>query len=125
MFRPTLSSPLPCCRFTNVIDLIFLRIYNLREVHEHYEIDNMSTGMVDNLLQKLNLKATDPDLPAKEPSEDEVKELREKYEKANQEHVFAFYDELNIADKVALYTQLQGFDPDRINVLADKASAPS
>ena len=84
----------------------------------------MSTGMVDNLLQKLNLKSTDPDLPAKQPSEDEVKELREKYEKANQEHVFTFYDELNIADKVALYTQLQGFDPDRINVLADKALHP-
>lgn len=84
----------------------------------------MASGIVNNLLEKLNLSSSEKELPAKEPSAEEVKELKEKYEKANQEHVFAFYDELDLADKVALFNQLQSFDSDRINLLADKALHP-
>ena len=59
--------------------------------------------------------------PSKEPSAEDVKALQEKYEKGGQGHVFAFYDELSVPDKAALFDQLSGFDPYRINELADKA----
>ncbi|RMD42972.1 hypothetical protein DV735_g2163, partial [Chaetothyriales sp. CBS 134920] len=54
----------------------------------------------------------------------EVQQVRERYEKAGQAHVFAFYDGLSAADKTALLEQLKSFDPDRINVLADRALHP-
>jgi UDP-N-acetylglucosamine/UDP-N-acetylgalactosamine diphosphorylase len=83
----------------------------------------MASGVVNNLLEKLHL--TSPtEAPAREPAEDDIKQLREKYEKAKQEHVFTFYDESDTAGKAALYDQLQSFDPDHINVLADKALHP-
>lgn len=62
--------------------------------------------------------------PPKEPTSDEVKELRSKYEKAGQQHVFAFWDELDAAGKAQLYEQLSGFDPEHINELANKALHP-
>jgi UDP-N-acetylglucosamine/UDP-N-acetylgalactosamine diphosphorylase len=83
-----------------------------------------ATGMVNAVLEKLNLSSPTAEPAAKEPTEDEVKQLKEKYEKAKQEHVFAFYDELDKAGKAALIDQLSSFDPDRINVLADKALHP-
>ena len=78
-------------------------------------------GMVNTLMERLNLKSADDGSPSQEPNADELQTLRAKYEKANQDHVFAFYDELNTQEKATLYAQLQSFDPDRINVLADKA----
>jgi len=81
-------------------------------------------SMVNNLLEKLNLTASSKDGPAIEPSEEEVKTLRGRYEKAGQDHVFAFYDELDTRSKASLFDQLQTFNPDRINVLADKALHP-
>ena len=81
--------------------------------------------MVNNLLEKLNLSSSEQKAPAREPPKDDLEALREKYEKAAQEHVFAFYDELSTDDKAALFDQLQGIDPHRINVLADKALHPS
>lgn len=62
--------------------------------------------------------------PPKEPDETQVKELREKYEKAEQGHVFAFYDELDLAGKASIYDQLKEFDPIKINKLADTALHP-
>lgn len=62
--------------------------------------------------------------PPKEPDETQVKELREKYEKAEQGHVFAFYDELDLAGKASIYDQLKEFDPVKINKLADTALHP-
>ena len=47
---------------------------------------------LSKLLDKLGLGSKDEGVPAKEPSADELKELREKYEKAGREQVFAFYD---------------------------------
>ena len=83
----------------------------------------MAGAMVSNLLGKLNLTSDDKDA-VQEPSEDEVHNLREKYEKTGQEHVFAFYDELDKAEKASLFDQLQSFAPHRIAVLADKALHP-
>jgi UDP-N-acetylglucosamine/UDP-N-acetylgalactosamine diphosphorylase len=79
---------------------------------------------MNNLLETLNLKSGEQGVPSKEPSEDELKELRETWKKAGQDHVFSFYDELNTAEKVSLVEQLSGMDPYRINVLADKAINP-
>jgi UDP-N-acetylglucosamine/UDP-N-acetylgalactosamine diphosphorylase len=78
---------------------------------------------MNNLLEKLNL-TKEESAPVKEPSAEELKSLREKYEKGGQEQVFAFYDDLKAPEKVQLYQQLAGFDPARINELADKALNP-
>ena len=57
-------------------------------------------------------------------SDIELQSLRDKYEKAGQGHVFAFYDEIDADGKASLFEQLQTFQPDRINILADKALHP-
>lgn len=84
----------------------------------------MAANMVNTLLEKLHLTSPDRRAPAQEPGEEELKSQREKYEKANQEHVFAFYDELDTDGKASLFEQLSTFDPRRINILADKALHP-
>ena len=84
----------------------------------------MATGIVNSLLEKLNLTGGEKKAPVQEPAADDVKTLQEKYKKAGQEHVFKFYDELDTEGKAKLYEQLNGFDPNRINVLADKALHP-
>ncbi|EEP77263.1 hypothetical protein UREG_02112 [Uncinocarpus reesii 1704] len=61
-------------------------------------------------------------LHSKEPSAEELKQLRQKYEQAGQGQVFAFFDELNSAEKAQLFHQLSTFDPDRINILASRAT---
>lgn len=62
--------------------------------------------------------------PAVEPPEGEIKSLKEKYSRAKQDQVFAFYDQLSVPEKASLYDQLLLFDPDRINHLADVALHP-
>lgn len=84
----------------------------------------MATGIVNNLLEKLNLTSGEKKAPVQEPAAEDVNTLREKYEKAHQGHVFKFYDELDVEGKAKLYDQLSTFDPERINVLADKALHP-
>lgn len=85
----------------------------------------MASALVNNLLEKLNLGGgSEKGAPVQEPAENDVETLREKYKKSGQDHVFTFYDELDIADKAQLYDQLITFDPDRIAVLADKALNP-
>ncbi|KAF2277849.1 nucleotide-diphospho-sugar transferase [Westerdykella ornata] len=61
---------------------------------------------------------------AREPSDQQLQQVRAKYEKAGQEQVFAFYDKLSSAEKAALFEQLSDFDPEYINELADKALHP-
>lgn len=84
----------------------------------------MESGIVNNLLEKLNLTNGEKEAPVQPPSDNEVKELQEKYKKANQEHVFKFWEELDTAGQRKLYDQLSDIDPDRINILADKALHP-
>jgi len=62
--------------------------------------------------------------PAKEPSADALKELKEKYTKAGQQQVFTFYDSLPTAEKAQLFDQLSLFDPTRINEITDRALKP-
>src|SRR5690242_18175096 len=81
-------------------------------------------GVLNKVLETLHISSSEHAAPAVEPDAGELKELREKYEKAGQDHVFTFYEELDTAGKAALFDQLKTFDPDRINVLADKALHP-
>lgn len=79
---------------------------------------------INTALEKLHLTGGEHAAPAKEPAEEQLKELKSKYAKAGQEHVFAFYDKLTAAEKAGLYEQLEKFDPDRINELAETALHP-
>jgi UDP-N-acetylglucosamine/UDP-N-acetylgalactosamine diphosphorylase len=79
---------------------------------------------VNNLLEKLNIGSKEDGVPPKEPSESEVKTLREKYEKNNQGHVFTFWDNLDVAGKAALYGQLAGIDPKHVNEITERALNP-
>lgn len=81
-------------------------------------------SMVQNVLEKLNLSSKEDGVPAKEPSDQELKELRETYANANQDHVFAFYDELSVAEKAGLYERLSSIDPKHINDITEKALHP-
>ena len=62
--------------------------------------------------------------PPKEPSSSDFEALKDKYIKAKQEQVFAFYDTLSVPEKAALFEQLSSFDPDHINKITDRAVNP-
>jgi UDP-N-acetylglucosamine/UDP-N-acetylgalactosamine diphosphorylase len=67
----------------------------------------MASGMMNSLLEKLHIASPEAGAPAQEPAAEDLQKLRENYEKANQAHVFTFYEELSTTDKAALFTQLQ------------------
>jgi len=79
---------------------------------------------VSRILEKLNITSKEEGVLPKEPTDQELKELREKCTKANQEHVFAFYDGLSSADKAGLYDQLLSINPNYINEITNKALHP-
>lgn len=58
------------------------------------------------------------------PSEEDVKTLRQKYAEADQEQVFAFYDDLSTAEKASLYERLTSIDPKHINEITERALNP-
>lgn len=80
---------------------------------------------VNNLLERLNLTSSDEGDTSKEPSDEELNNLREKYAKADQEQVFAFYDELSTPEKGSLYERLSTIDPEYINQISHKALNPT
>lgn len=51
----------------------------------------------------------------------EIKELREKFDRANQGHVFHYWDVLNTAQQEHLLAQVQRIDPRYINTLYSRA----
>ncbi len=80
---------------------------------------------VKNILSKVHIGGENEEgAPPKEPTPAELEELKEKYTKAKQEQVFAFYDSLDVAEKAALFEQLAGFDPEHINTITDRALNP-
>jgi UDP-N-acetylglucosamine/UDP-N-acetylgalactosamine diphosphorylase len=79
---------------------------------------------VNSALEALHITGGNQTTQAKEPTEEQLNELRSKYQKAGQEQVFAFYDDLSSAEKAALFQQLSDFDPEYINELANKALHP-
>ena len=80
--------------------------------------------MMNKVLEKLNLRSKDEGVPPKEPTDQELKELRESYAKASQDQVFACYDGLSTAEKASLYERLASIDPNHINEIAGKALKP-
>ena len=80
---------------------------------------------MNTVMEKLNLTSPKQGgAPAKEPSKEDLEELKAKYEKAEQGHVFAFYDELDTTGKEGLYDQLATIDPKYINEITEKALHP-
>jgi UDP-N-acetylglucosamine/UDP-N-acetylgalactosamine diphosphorylase len=81
---------------------------------------------VTNLLKQARIgREKEEGVPPKEPSTAELEELKEKYTKAKQEQVFAFYDSLSVPEKATLYEQLSNFDPEHINTITDRALNPA
>jgi UDP-N-acetylglucosamine/UDP-N-acetylgalactosamine diphosphorylase len=76
---------------------------------------------VHNILDKIQGKGENT---PREPPAEELQQLKEKYEKAGQGHVFTFFNELKSVEKGQLFQQLSTFDPNRINELADIALHP-
>ncbi|KAI1925694.1 UDP-N-acetylglucosamine pyrophosphorylase [Ophidiomyces ophidiicola] len=70
---------------------------------------------VSNLVGKMSIHS-------KEPSAEEIAQLQNKYSQAEQGQVFTFFNELNSSEKAQLFNQLSTFDPERINVLATRAT---
>ena len=79
---------------------------------------------MNKILEKLNLSSKEEGVPAKEPTEEEFGEVRERYEKAGQEQVLTFYDELDTAEKAGLFERLSSIDPNYINEITQKALNP-
>ena len=79
---------------------------------------------MNKLLDKLNLGSKDEGPPPKEPTEEELKEIRKQYSEAGQDQVFSFYDELSTAEKEELYNRLTSIDPNHINQITEKALNP-
>ncbi|KAA8575441.1 hypothetical protein EYC84_004601 [Monilinia fructicola] len=79
---------------------------------------------VQKVLDTLHIGGKAQAAPPKEPSSTELEQLKEKYTKAKQDQVFAFYDSLEVAEKASLYEQLSSFDPAYINKITDKALNP-
>merc|ERR1711939_729198 len=90
---------------------------------QSHEIQDDIMEAVKNVLHKIHLGGDEKEA-AREPSPAELQELKDKYTKAKQEQVFAFYDELSVAEKAALFEQLSSFDPDHINTITDRALNP-
>lgn len=79
---------------------------------------------VKNVLQKMHIGGEAEKAGAPEPTAAELQELKDKYAKAKQDQVFAFYDELSSSKKGALFAQLSEFDPEHINTITDRALNP-
>ena len=79
---------------------------------------------MNKILEKLNLSSKEQGIPAKEPTDEELNDVRERYEKAGQEQVLAFYDQLNVAEKAGLFERLSSIDPNHINEITQKALKP-
>jgi UDP-N-acetylglucosamine/UDP-N-acetylgalactosamine diphosphorylase len=80
---------------------------------------------VKNILNKLHIgEEGEGAAPPKEPTKEQLEELKEKYTKAKQGQVFAFYDTLSVPEKAALFEQLSSFDAEHINKITDKALNP-
>ena len=87
-------------------------------------VSSKMTSTMNKILEKLNLSSKEEGIPAKEPTGKDFSELREDYEKAGQEQVLAFYDELNTAEKAVLFERLSSIDPSYINEISQRALKP-
>lgn len=83
------------------------------------------SGLVNSLVEKFQglTSSTPSKAPVREPAAEDVEKLREQYKKAGQQHVFKFYDELDVEGKAGLYDQLEQLKkPEEINRLFEKVT---
>lgn len=80
---------------------------------------------VQNVLHKMHIGGGQREAPPRQPSAEELHELKDRYEKAEQGHVFAFYDSLSSTKQATLFHQLSSFDPDHINKITRDALNPA
>lgn len=84
------------------------------------------SGLVNSLVEKFQglTGSSEPSkAPTREPAAEDVDKLREQYKKAGQQHVFKFYDELDVEGKAQLYDQLVLLKkPEEINALFEKVT---
>ncbi|KAG9802232.1 UDP-N-acetylglucosamine pyrophosphorylase, partial [Aureobasidium melanogenum] len=82
----------------------------------------MAAAMINNVLEKLHLTGNIP--APDEPNQEDFQKLLDKYTKAGQEQVFAFWTDINAAEKGMLYEQLVNIDPDHVNDITHRALNP-
>ncbi|KAJ4366122.1 UDP-N-acetylglucosamine pyrophosphorylase [Neocucurbitaria cava] len=80
---------------------------------------------INSALEALHITGGNQTVSAKEPSEEQLNDLKSKYAKAGQEQVFSFYEKLTTAEKAGLFEQLSDFNPDYINEITDRALNPA
>ncbi|KAF1851605.1 nucleotide-diphospho-sugar transferase [Cucurbitaria berberidis CBS 394.84] len=80
---------------------------------------------INTALEALHITGSKQGVAAKEPSEEQLNDLKSKYEKAGQEQVFSFYDKLSTAEKAGLFEQLSNFNPEYINEITERALHPA
>lgn len=76
---------------------------------------------MDKVKEMLHIGSKTNGVAPPEPSPERLAGLKDKFAKVGQDHVFTFYDSLNTADKVSLFEQLSGFDPDHIDDISKRA----
>lgn len=76
----------------------------------------MAAAIKSGLESALNKLSLGGDSDIRAPSPEAVNELKQKFAEVGQEHVFAFFDDLTVTEKAALFQQLSKMDPKRISV---------
>ncbi|PPJ50631.1 hypothetical protein CBER1_05754 [Cercospora berteroae] len=80
---------------------------------------------VNKLASSLHIGGGQQQPASQPPTEQEFKELKEKYEKAGQGQVFSFWEELNTQEHGELYQQAKSIDPENINKITKKTLHPA
>ena len=80
------------------------------------------TSTIQNLIGKF--APQEDGVPLKEPTEQELQELREKFKYNNQEQVLTFYEDLSVAEKARLFEQCSSINPAHINEITEQALHP-
>ncbi|PGG98181.1 hypothetical protein AJ79_08951 [Helicocarpus griseus UAMH5409] len=83
------------------------------------------SNLISNIMDCLPGHGKEEAALPRQPSQEEINDLKQKYEQAGQGQVFAFFDGLDSSEKALLFNQLTNFDPSRINELANKALNPA
>lgn len=84
----------------------------------------MAAAIKSGLESALNKLSLGGDSDIRAPSPEAVNELKQKFAEVGQEHVFAFFDDLTVTEKAALFQQLSKMDPKRISIITKEALSP-
>jgi UDP-N-acetylglucosamine/UDP-N-acetylgalactosamine diphosphorylase len=84
------------------------------------------TSAVTSTLEKLHIlpPPKSAGAPLVHPSPEQVSELRQKYKEQSQDHVFTFWDSLDVDEQAQLYAQLLSIDPVRVTSITETVLSP-